>query len=162
MKHISIQRLLKFRISNFEFRILKECEKKTFRINVIIAIMLILPVFCCAQSFKMDDGSSITIENPQGIPLTQHDIEQIKQASMNIKNNEGLNKGEGSESLAQQNYRRQLETELSIEKSRRDTVREYDKLERDTAKTQRLKEGRDVILYREGSRDKQDYKGRRR
>jgi hypothetical protein len=99
----------------------------------------------------MEDGSTVTIENPQRIPLSQQDLEQIKQTASNLRNSQtSSNQVVRNEALDVQNYRRQLETELSVERSRRETMREYDRLEREMAKTQRVKEGRDVILYREG------------
>jgi hypothetical protein len=112
-----------------------------------------------SQSFKMDDGSTVTIENPQRIPLSEQDIEQINQAAKNVKNSKSpASEVARNEAIDVQNYRRQLQAELNVERARRETVREYDRLERDTAKTQRLKEGRDVILYREGYGDK-PYRG---
>jgi hypothetical protein len=104
-----------------------------------------------SQTFRMEDGSTVTIENPQRIPLSQQDLEQIKQTASNLRNSQtSSNQVVRNEALDVQNYRRQLETELSVERSRRETMREYDRLEREMAKTQRVKEGRDVILYREG------------
>ena len=105
-----------------------------------------------SQTFRIEDGSTVTIENPQRIPLSQQDLEQIKQVASNPRNSQPSlsNRIARNEALDVQNYRRQLETELSVERSRRETMREYDRLEREMAKTQRVKEGRDVILYREG------------
>ena len=115
-----------------------------------LAIMS-FPSLLCAQTFKMQDGSSITIDNPQHIPLTQQDIDQIVQTSK--KSYSSANeKPDGS--IASQNYRRQIETELSVERSKRDTTREYDsiarertKTEREQIKTERLKQGKDSIYY---------------
>ncbi len=103
-----------------------------------------------SQSFRMEDGSTVTIDNPQRIPLTEQDVEQIKQAANTIKSSGSANRVERNEALNLQNYRRQLQAELNIERSKLDTAREYDRLEREMGKTQRLREGRDVILYREG------------
>jgi hypothetical protein len=126
---------------------------------VLSLFLMFFTSLCYSQSFRMEDGSTVTIENPQRIPLSEQDIEQIKQAAKNLNSSDGSsNRVARNEALDVQNYRRQLETELSIERSRRETTREYDRLERDVAKTQRLKEGRDVILYRAGYGDK-TYRG---
>ena len=128
----------------------------------MLRIVMLLSVVLCSclaffsspsysQSFRMEDGSTVTIENPQRIPLSQEDIEQIKRTAGDLKNKElSSNRVARNEAIGVQNYRRQLETELNVERSRRDSKREYDRLEREMAKTQRVKEGRDVILYREG------------
>ena len=117
---------------------------------LVLSLALLLSV-SHSQTFRMEDGSTVTIENPQRIPLSQQDLEQIKQTASNLRNSQASsNQVVRNEALDVQNYRRQLETELSVERSRRETMREYDRLEREMAKTQRVKEGRDVILYREG------------
>jgi hypothetical protein len=126
--------------------------------GIIRVLSMILPLSLAlfpsqshSQTFRMEDGSTVTIENPQRVPLSQQDLEQIRQAASNLKNSPASSdRVARNEALDAQNYRRQLETELSIERSRRETIREYDRLEREMAKTQRVKEGRDVILYREG------------
>jgi hypothetical protein len=115
-----------------------------------LAVMA-FPSLLCAQTFKMQDGSSVTIDNPQHIPLTQQDINQIVQTLKKsyLSANEKL---DGS--ISSQNYRRQIETELNVERSKRDTIREYDSLardrtktEREQIKTERLKQGKDSMLY---------------
>jgi hypothetical protein len=126
---------------------------KMIRVPLMVSVLslaLLLSV-SHSQTFRMEDGSTVTIENPQRIPLSQQDLEQIKQTASNLRNSQtSSNQVVRNEALDVQNYRRQLETELSVERSRRETMREYDRLEREMAKTQRVKEGRDVILYREG------------
>jgi len=121
-------------------------------LSLVLSLALVFTVTqAYSQSFRMEDGSTVTFENPQQIRMDQKDIEQIKQAANSFKNNRGpSSESMRSEALDVQNYRRQLETEVNVERTRRETVREYDRLDREVAKTQRLREGRDVILYREG------------
>jgi hypothetical protein len=123
-----------------------------------ILFILVLSSFSSplySQTFRMEDGSTVTIENPQRIPVSQQDLEQIKQTVSISKNGQSSSdRLARNEALDVQNYRRQLETELSVEKSRRETIREYDRIEREMIKTQRIRQGRDVILYREGYGDR--------
>ena len=126
------------------------------RLSTIVSVLFWLaviafPSFLCAQTLKVQDGSSVTINNPQHIPLTQQDIDQIVQASK--KSYSSANEKSDS-SIASQGYRRQLETELNVERSKRATMREYDSLtrertktEREQIKSERLKQGKDSIYY---------------
>ncbi|MCX8021406.1 MAG: hypothetical protein N2745_01365 [Syntrophorhabdaceae bacterium] len=113
-------------------------------------VIFLSPIVSNGQVIKLDDGSTIKIENPFKVPITEDDIKQIRDTLLEIKGDRaGRYSQGGRDALAIQNYERQLRTELGVEKARRETYKEYDRLERDLTRTQRLKEGRDVIIYRD-------------
>jgi hypothetical protein len=138
-------------------------------ISFVLILLFLTPLYICAQETGkpvvkviLPDNSNIIIENHQSVPLSQNDIEQIVQASKNIKKQKNqVNKGVGIDS---ENYRRQLETDLKTEQMRLKGAKEsyrgevqkeiyelrkqktQESIERDKVRTQRLREGKDLNI----------------
>jgi hypothetical protein len=99
-------------------------------ISFILIILFLIPLYIYAQEpgkpsvkfFILSDNSTISIENPKGVPLSEGDIEQVIKASKNIKKqDEHINKGL---SIDSENYKKQLETDLEIEKMKLKVAKE--------------------------------------